>query len=327
MLVLAGSGALRPAGSGEVSAARADAAADPSPPNFPAPPGELERWLRAPFEIVDVEPIDEGRTGAIRMEIAHPGAARPLVVKWKVAPSGGDGWNRSPRREVAAYEIQKWFLDPTDFVVPPTAALCIPLDAYAAVDESPEPNLPGASCVFGTIAAWLDDVRSPDPLLDVARFEREPRYAIHLARYNLLTYLIDNRDTRAGNQVASDDPDDRRVYSVDNGISFGEWLYNPFRSHWNVIRVPALPKTAVERLRRIDDRRSGELAVVAELRRDADGVFRDSPPSAPLPGGAGMRLEGDVLQIGLTDREIAGIRRRIHALLAAVEKGEISLLD
>jgi hypothetical protein len=297
----------------------------PSPGSLP--PAELERLLRRPFRIADVEPIDEGRTGAMRMEIEFPPEERDLVVKWKRAPAGGDGWNRSPRRELAAYEVQKWFLDPGDFVVPPTAVVCIPLDVYRTVDSSPDANLAGARCVLGTIAVWLDDVRTPDPLYDPDRFAAEPRYAAHLARYNLLTHLIDNRDTRAGNQLASADEDDRRIYSVDNGISFGEWLHNPFRSHWNVIRVPALPRAAIERLRALDPRRMDALAVVAEFRRDRAGVFREQPPGPPLSAGEGVRAQADVLQIGLTSAEIDGIRDRVRSLLDAAEDGDLDLFD
>ena len=48
-----------------------------------------------------------------------------LKAKWKRAPWMGEGINNSPRREIGAYAAQKLFLQPWEYVVPPTLGLVI----------------------------------------------------------------------------------------------------------------------------------------------------------------------------------------------------------
>ena len=291
---------------------------------FPLPPSRLERLMRdARLEIRRAEDAGGGIMGARRLEAYVPAADRTLAFKWKRAPDGGEGWNNTPRREVAAYRIQQWFLPPEAYVVPTTVARCIPLAAYAPIDADAEPNLDEGRCVLGTLAIWLDDVESPEVLLDEARFYSDALYARSSAEYNLLTVLIGNRDTLVGNQLVSTDPDAPRIYSVDNSISFRHELYNFFQPHWDQLRVPALPRDSVERLRAVDAGDVDALSVVAELWLDADGVFREVEPSAPFDAEHGVRLRDGVLQLGLEPGEIAALKRRLVALLDAVDRGEI----
>lgn len=294
--------------------------------NLPLEPAALETLLQTTdFEVRDARPAGSGVMGALRVEAWYPAAGREIAFKWKVAPEGGEGWNNTPRREIAAYQIQKWFLDPDSYVVPVTVANCIPLELHADIDDEAEPNLAGARCVFGTQTAWLEDVREAEPFYEPERFYAEPGYARHLAHYNLLSYLIENRDTREANRLVSTHPGDRRVYAVDNGISFGEWLFNWFRWHWNEIRVPALPVEAIERLRWVDDETLDSLRVVAHFEPDADGLLRPLDPARaePFETGRGARRRGGALQLGLVPEEIEGLRDRIRELLAAVDAGEI----
>lgn len=294
--------------------------------NFPLPPPALERLMREPeMEIREVERTQGGVMGARRIEAFHPASGRVLDFKWKEAPDGGEGWNNSPRLEIAAYEIQKWFLSPEEYVVPTAVARCIPLAGYAVVDPEPEPNLadPDARCVFGALSIWLDGLEEPEVQLDEARFYRDPRYARSVAQYNLLTYLVRNRDTRIGNQLISSDPESPRVYSVDNGITFDTRLHNFFRRHFDEIRVPALPRDAVDRLRAVGEDDFAALRVLAELRRDDAGVYRETSPSPAFDPERGVRLRDGVLQLGLDEGEIDGLRKRWRALLRAVEAGEI----
>ena len=300
----------------------------PSAPShaFPLPPADLEPLMRdARFEIRGVEHAGGGMMGARRIEAYFPSADRTLAFKWKRAPQGGEGWNNTPRREVAAYRIQQWFLPPESYVVPTTVARCIPLGEYGPIDPDAEPTFGGTRCVLGTLAVWLEDVEPPEVLLDEARFYRDARYARATAEYNLLTLLVGNRDTVVGNQLASTDPDAPRIYSIDNSISFRRELYNFFQPQWDRVRVPALPRDAVERLRRLGPADFDALRVVAELHLGDDGVFREAEPSAPFDADAGARRRDGVLQLGLEPGEIAALRERLARMLDAVDRGEIPL--
>jgi hypothetical protein len=43
-----------------------------------------------------------------------------LVAKWATAPANASEFNNEPRFEIAAYEMQKLFLDEPELAVPPT---------------------------------------------------------------------------------------------------------------------------------------------------------------------------------------------------------------
>ena len=50
----------------------------------------------------------------------------------------------------------------------------------------------------------------------------------------------------------ADTDTNRRVFAVDNGISFGRFLYNFLTTNWHVIRVAAIRREVVLRLRALD---------------------------------------------------------------------------
>lgn len=295
--------------------------------HFPLPPAQLEPLLAgAPFEIRDHEWMAGWRVHVYRIEADFPSLEDELDLKWKAAPPGLEERNNTPRREIAAYRIQQWFLDPADYVVPTTVGRCLPLAQHHELEPGTQPNLPDARCVFGALAVWLQAVEPPEPRYEAERFERDALYAKHLGHYNLLTYLIDNRDTRPANVLVASDDSDRRVFSIDNGVSFGETFYNALRSHWNEIRVPALPREALDRLRRVDEQALAALSVVAEYEMDDEGVFVPRPTSEPFAPEKPVRLRNGVLQIGLTPAEIDGVRERLRALLGRADAGEIAYL-
>jgi len=303
-------------------------AAPPPPPgnHFPLPPLELERVMRQEFELRSSEGAGSGVMGALRIEAYYPSIDRTLSFKWKSGPEGGDGWNNTPRREIAAYLVQKWFLTPESYAVPTTVARCIPLEDLERIDPGAAPNLPdlpNARCVFGAQSIWLENVESVGTGLDKERFRRDANYARHLANYNLVTYLIGNRDTRSGNLLAATDESNRRVFSVDNGIAFNEWFYNFFLPNWDSIKVPALPRDSIERLRAVQEDDLRALAVVAEFRAGPDGVLREKQASTAFDAERGLRVKDGVLQLGLEPHEIDGVRERIRDLLAEVDAGEI----
>jgi hypothetical protein len=304
--------------------------AAPRPPagrHWPVPPAEMEKLLRTgKGEVRERHEVGSGVTGAERFTTYFPALRRNVDFKWKAAPSGdADGWNNNPRKELAAYEIQKWFLPPGAYVVPTTVARCVPLDSYRRLEPKAEPTLPGTRCVFGVEAMWLQNVEVPEDLYEEARFRRDPVYARHLANFNLLTYLIDDRDTRKGNVLTSTDASNRRVFSVDNGISFDPLLYNPFENQWKDIRVPALPRESVERLRAVTPSKARELSVVAQFRTDREGILRPVRPGPALDPERGSRFRDGVLQLGLTDGEIEHVWERVQELLREVDERKIPL--
>lgn len=295
--------------------------------HWPLPPGELEvRLARAPFEILDSRGGVGGVTGVRKLTTRFPDTGDELFLKWKAAPPGdADGWNNTPRKEIAAYEVQKWFLDPDDYVVPTTVLRCIPASDYAPTGLEPVITLHGTRCVLGTLVVWLDQVTVPDVLYDPQRFRSDPLYARRMSDFNLLTYLIEHEDGRRGNFLVSEDDSDRRVFSIDNGVAFGAKIKNIFVHNWNRIRVEALRSESIERLRRLDDARFAALGVLAELHADADGVLRAVPPGANRDPDRGSRVGPDWIQMGLTKGEIDALRKRRDRLLADVDDGRIAV--
>jgi hypothetical protein len=289
------------------------------------PAAEAARLLQSErFELRDMEPATGGVTRVDHGEAYFPARGVELDVKWKVAPAGGEGWNNVPRKEVAAFVIQQWFLDDRDWIVPPTAIRCVPVEAHRRFLDA-EPIVENTRCVLGMIAAWLDDVEHPAEVLDEDRFRREPEYARHRADLNLVAYLIAHRDGRLANFLVPEDDDDGRIYLIDNGISFGGLVWNYFRPNWNVIRVPALRRDSVDRLRRVSAGDVSALAVLTQLEADPQGVLQPAKREGPWDASQGARLQKGRAQFGLTADEIAGVTERLEELLSRVDGGEIGL--
>jgi hypothetical protein len=295
--------------------------------NWPLPPADAEALMTsADGTVRERERTDDGVTGAQRFTVHFPAARREIDLKWKAAPPGEvDGWNNSPRKELAAYIIQKWFLAPEAYVVPTAIGRCVRLDAYRELDPDAKPTLPGTACVFGVLSLWLENVEVPEELFDASRFRREPAYARHLANFNLLAYVIDDRDTRPSNVLTSKDASNRRVFSVDNGISFGPDFYNFLVNHWSEIRVPALPRDSIERLRQVTAERARALTVVAQFQLDAQGMLRPVRAGAPIAPDRGVAFEAGTLQLGLTQQEIGHVLERVRSLLREVDERRIPL--
>ena len=121
------------------------------------------------------------------------------------------------------------------------------------------------------------------------------------------------------------DSKNRRVFTVDNGIAFGSWLYNYFVSHLNKIRVPALRKESIDRLRRVTRSDLAKLGVVCQLQADENGLLRPVTPQVNLRPSKGVRLEPGMIQLGLTESEIDEVEERIRKVLEEVEAGDIPL--
>jgi hypothetical protein len=286
-------------------------------------PTEARMLERERFELRSLEPASGGVTRVFRASAHFPRRDVDLQIKWKLLPKGGDGWNNVARKEVAAFAIQRWVLDAEDWVVPPTAIRCVPEEAHRELFDAP-PIVEDTRCVLGMAAAWLRDVENPEVIFDEERFAAERSYAYHRADMNLLAYLLDHRDGRTANFLVPKS-DDGRIFLIDNGISFGGLVWNYFRPNWNVIRVPALRRDKVDRLRRVTAADVSALLVLVQLEADAEGVLQPAPRQGVWDDADGSRLRPGQAQFGLTAKEAAGVAARMQRLLGRIDSGEIEL--
>lgn len=310
----------------------------PEPPVPCRSAAEVEAWLASPdLEIVGVAMTPAGIQGARVLTLRVPGP--PEVVfraKWRAQSTLTR--RNDPRRELVAYAVQKLFLDPDEYVVPPTAAHCFPLADYRAqVLAGAAPTFRDVPCVLGYLSYWLEDVasikqarregwfHSDGNALDGELFADNPFYRSSVANMNLLTYLIDHADSHAAQFVIRRDPRAPAVYSVDNSMSFGVKKNRRVKVDWSEIQVPALSRRSVDRLRRAPLDR---LASLCELELGAGAPAGRLTPVAPHPRAAepaAIRpIDGRVV-IGMTVDELARLRDRIDRLLLAIDRGEVKL--
>lgn len=295
--------------------------------HWPLDPATLETVLRSgQIEIVSESYAGAGLTGASRLELRLLDHHETIAAKWKPMPTRLDGINNSPRKEIAAYEVQKLVLEPEDYVVPTSVARCLLPSAFPDPSRHSEATLPGSRCELGVLSLWLENVTLPDPLLDLERFRQDAVYARHLGRFNLVTYLIHHQDGRRGNFLVSTDDRNRRVFAIDNGVAFSGIFYNWFVPNWKHIRVPALPQRAIERLEQVRPVDLQPLAVVAELRLGPNGIFVPVPPGPIRERDEGVRIDGPTIQLGLDEDEIEDLWERIEELLEEIRDGDLGIL-
>jgi hypothetical protein len=291
---------------------------------------------RDDLEILEVGPPPSGKQGA-RVLVLRTGGASPVVFRAKWRAHSTTGRRNYPRYELAAYTVQQLFLDPDHYVVPPAAGHCFPLAAYRAhVDPTAQPTFVGAECVYGVLSYWLEDVEpladalddgwfegSATRVLDPERFWTNRVYRDSVAAVNLFTYVFRHADPHLRNLVVAKNHDSPVVYTVDNSLALGMPKNRKLlpANDLSELRVPAVPRAAIERLRAaLDDLHT--LAVIARFRLRAGQLV-----AAPLAGASPARVawDGEYLTVGLTPDEIDLIRSRIVALLDRADRGEIRM--
>jgi hypothetical protein len=259
-----------------------------------------------------------------RVTLSYPDEeGGPMIVKWAPAPRDGRAFNNEPRYEIAAYEIQKLFLDEPNFVVPPTIARPVSLSWLRQYDADAQATFGGTNSVLLVVQYWLQQV-TPENFYDRDRFQTDSVYARHFADFNLLTHLIRHRDANAGNYLISTSPTNLRVFSVDNGIAFDSPASNR-GTQWQDLRVDRLPRATVERLRRItedDLRRTLSVVLQFEIR---DGELVPVERTASVDDGWGVRRKDAVIQFGLTGGEVRDVYERVRDVLEDVDSGRIKV--
>ena len=307
----------------------------------PSVKGEFPNWQLSPQELETViykravagelhgekaKRTAHGTTGAL-VVVTHDEASGK-DIKWKFkknVPGWVDSFNTSPRKEIAAYEVQKFFLDPEDYVVPTTLPICVPRERHLKLAGYAAPTLEGTDCILGLASIWMENVTVPDTLYDESRFLEDPTYAYYMSNFNILTYLIEHRDPRMGQFLVSKDDKRRQVFSIDNGISFGFWPYNFFIPQWAEIRLPALRKDSIERFRKIQRQDLDFLGVIAQLELDENLVLKPVPVGENFDPTKGAKYKDGTLQFGLTTSEIDDLWERIQSLIAEVDSGKIQV--
>jgi len=302
-------------------------------PNWTLPPDKAAEVFGKSAETpLSAKGTLHGISGAVKADLFFEDIQKDVLVKWKEMPPPPriDNYNNSPRKELAAYEIQKFFLEPEDYVVPTTLARCPEINNFRKLFPKAEPSIPKTNCKLGIIALWLKDVRIPENAGDVYdddRFRTDPVYAYYLSNVNIVMYLIDHRDARASNFLVATDDKRRQVFSPDNGTSFSPAFYNPFLRGWNEIRLPAIRKASVDRLRKIQRQDLDSLLVLNQLELDDDGIYRVVDPVAPAPSerDRAVRITEKTIQLGLRDSEIDGLYERIQELIEQVDSGKVAV--
>ena len=294
---------------------------------FCVPELEFQQWITDDeLEILDVERTAQGVSGAKKILMRAPWKDTHVLfhVKWKKLPLGRDRFNNSPRRELAAQAIAEMVLPPGRTVVPPTAVRCMPEGEHLGGD------LPGLDCEAGLISLWLHNVTQGD-YYDADRWARDPDFRDAMADFNLLTYLIDHRDSRDANFLKSTDPENPRILSIDNGLAFSgfrntqgffRFARMDFEADYRDYRVPGISQEHVDALRALTRDDLDSLAVVKQF-EVLEGDLVPVPPTEPIRPARGHARKDDVLQFGLSTREIDSLEERIAALLLRVDAGTL----
>jgi hypothetical protein len=289
--------------------------------NIILPVDSVEQLLRyGEFEVATFRDtrFEGDRTQRVILKFA---ANLFIAVKWAAAPRGGDSFNNRPRFEIAAYEIQKLFLNEEDYVVPPTVARAFPIDEYIR-PQGVRSTLGGTDAVVVLLQYWLNAV-TDDGVYDKDRIKDDSLYARHLADMNILTYLIRHADANRGNFLISTVATNPRVFAVDNGVSFGDISDRP--DHWREMRTDRLPQGTVDRLRAITEEDLHQALGVLVQFEVRDKQLIQVEPTENLNPGRGVHKQDDVIQMGLTRREIGAVHRRLQDLLKDIDNGKYEI--
>jgi hypothetical protein len=294
--------------------------------NITQPVANLEKLLAAePLVITQAQisrPLAKGDI-TLRAQVSF-GGSPPLEVKLRHADPGADSFNNVPRYDLAAYDLQKLFLDPAEYVVPPTVLRMMSVPEFARYSPKVERTFPGADQVLAVVQYWLSEIKVIADVYNPERFAADALYARHIGQLNVFTYLIGHRDSNVGNFLIGKQVVGARVFSIDHGVAFG----SPDSDRgelWRVMRVNRLPADTVARLRKVTlETLQDRLGVLAQWQLK-DGTYVPVAAGKNLAESRGVRRDGGELQMGLTRPEILEVNRLLKKLLDQVDSGKITL--
>jgi hypothetical protein len=292
--------------------------------NITLPVPEIERMMAAPeLTIVSAEISRPKARGDITLkaDVSFEGQP-PVRFKLRKAEPGADTFNNVPRYDMAAYELQKLFLDPGEYVVPPTALRFISLAEFSKYSPGVVRTFPGADQVLAVVQYWLQEVKVIADVYNAETFATDPVYARHIGQLNIFTDLIDHSDSNAGNFLISRTTPGARVFSIDNGVAFASEESDRGKL-WKDLRVDRLPADTVERLRKITPEMLQQTLGVVGQWQLQDGRYVPVPKGENLSPNQGVRREGDVLQMGLKKSEGGRVARALKSLLQKIDDGDV----
>jgi hypothetical protein len=219
--------------------------------------------------------------------------------------------------------LQKLFIPPAEFVVPPTALRMVERADFAKYQPDVARTFSNADQVLAVLQYWLSDILVVADVFDPARFAADPVYARHIGQLNVLTHLIQHRDSNAGNFLLGKAATGARVFSIDHGVAFAS-IDSDRGELWKDMRVTQLPADTVALMRAITlPILEQRLGVVAQWKLEGNR-YVPVPLGPNLGVHRGVRREGKDLQMGLTRSEIQAVHRLLTRLLQRIDAGEIT---
>lgn len=282
--------------------------------------------LAAPqLAIENAEPVRFERD-ITRKAMAHtPASPEPFKIKVRRAGPGASSFNNEPRYELAALAMSQLLYPPGEDVVPPIALRSESVPAFHQIDPSGVEAWRGTNAVLFMVQCWLTDATPHRLQIDAARFAGDPAYARTISRLNVLTYLIEHKDSNLGNVMLTGEGSAVRAWAIDNGVAFGS-EESDVGIFWKSLHVDAVDRALADRLRSLTlEALRAHLGVIAQYQL-VDSRWQPREPGANFDTRRGVRRRGDQLQLGLTTAEIGSVERRRQRLVSRIDKGDIRLL-
>jgi hypothetical protein len=261
--------------------------------NIKYPLQEIEKMLAYdPVEIAIPRDVrfkgDKAKTAILKREDGFF-----IRVKIKRAAQGGEDYNNQPRYEIA----------------------------YEKIEINASPTFKNSPAVYCLLQYWLDNV-SAEEILDEERLASDSVYAKHIGNLNIFTYLIRHSDSNIGNLLISTDSLNPRVFAVDNEMAFGN-ITSERGYEWRNLVVKRFPRETVARLRQIQlEDLQKTLGVVAQY-QIREGQLVPVEPTETIDHTKGVRQSNGIIQLGLTEKEINGVYKKLNEFLEKVDSGEI----